>query len=145
MSSHHALKLTYCIHDKILFHNHDTLVKIFKVMQLTKKWSFPSGTAIKNLPAIQEMQETQVQYLGLKDPQRRAWLLTPVFFLGKSHEQRSLVGQGPQSHKELGKTEVIENACNWLNCRFYLDFPRFSIFLFRINSRILNCTWSNCF
>ena len=112
MSSYHAQKLTYYIHDTILFHNHDILVKIFKVIQLTKTWSFPSGTAIKNPPVIQETQETQVQYLGLKDPQRRAWLLTPVFLLGKSHEQRSLVGQGPQGHKELGKTEVSENACN---------------------------------
>ena len=30
--------------------------------------SFPVGSAVKNLPAIQESQETQVQSLGWEDP-----------------------------------------------------------------------------
>ena len=29
---------------------------------------FPGGSAVKNLPAIQETQETQVQALGREDP-----------------------------------------------------------------------------
>ena len=29
---------------------------------------FPSGPAVKNLPAMQELQETQVQSLGWEDP-----------------------------------------------------------------------------
>ena len=29
---------------------------------------FPGGSAVKNLPAMQESQETQVQSLGQKDP-----------------------------------------------------------------------------
>ena len=29
---------------------------------------YPGGSAIKNLPAVQEQQETQVQFLGGKDP-----------------------------------------------------------------------------
>ena len=29
---------------------------------------FPGGSAVKNLPAIQETQETQVQSLGREDP-----------------------------------------------------------------------------
>ena len=29
---------------------------------------FPSGSVVKNLPAIQELQETWVQSLGWKDP-----------------------------------------------------------------------------
>ena len=28
---------------------------------------FPSGSAVKNLPAMQEKQETQIQSLGLED------------------------------------------------------------------------------
>ena len=28
----------------------------------------PSGSEVKNLPAVQEMQETQVQSLGREDP-----------------------------------------------------------------------------
>ena len=47
----------------------------------------------KELPAMQESQETQVQSLGQEDPLE--WGIaaqpTPVFLLGESHEQRNLV------------------------------------------------------
>ena len=29
---------------------------------------FPNGSAVKNLPAVQETQETRVQFLGREDP-----------------------------------------------------------------------------
>ena len=38
-------------------------------------------------------------------PWRRKWLPTPVFLLGKSHEQRSLADYGPWGHKESDTTE----------------------------------------
>ena len=44
---------------------------------------------VKSLPA---MQETWVRSLGWEDPWRRKWQPTPVFLLGESHGQRSLVG-----------------------------------------------------
>ena len=56
---------------------------------------------VKSLPA---MQDTQVQCLGWKDPWRRAWLPTPVFFPGESHGQRSLAGYSPW-FAELDTTE----------------------------------------
>ena len=31
-------------------------------------WGFPIGSVVKNPPAMQETQETQVQYLGGEDP-----------------------------------------------------------------------------
>ena len=31
-------------------------------------WVFPSGSAVKNMPAMQELQETQVRSLGQEDP-----------------------------------------------------------------------------
>ena len=31
-------------------------------------WGFPSGSAVKNLPAVQETQEMLVQSLGQEDP-----------------------------------------------------------------------------
>ena len=34
----------------------------------TVKMDFPGGTVVRNLPAKQEMQETQVQSLGQEDP-----------------------------------------------------------------------------
>ena len=40
-----------------------------------------------------------------KSPWSRKWQPTPVFLSGKSHEQRSLAGYSPWSHKELETTE----------------------------------------
>ena len=57
---------------------------------------------VKNLPA---MQETHVR----KIPWRREWLPTPVFLLGESHGQRSLVGYSAWGHKELDTTEQLNN------------------------------------
>ena len=55
---------------------------------------------IKNLPAnaadIENMFEPWVE----KIPWRRAWQHTPVFLLGESHGQRSLVGYSPEGSKE---------------------------------------------
>ena len=42
-----------------------------------------------------------------KIPWRRKWQPTPVFLPGKSHGQRSLVGHGPQGHKESDTTELL--------------------------------------
>ena len=42
---------------------------------------------------------------------KRAWQPTPVFFLGKSHGQRGLVGYGSWVGKEPDMTEVTEYVC----------------------------------
>ena len=57
---------------------------------------------VKNLPALQE---TQVWSLDREDPLEKGMATTPVFFLGKSHGQRSLAGYSPWGHKESGTTE----------------------------------------
>ena len=44
-----------------------------------------------------------------KIPWRRAWQPTPVFLLGESYAQRSLVGHYPWGPKESDMTEVIEH------------------------------------
>ena len=44
---------------------------------------------VKNLPAMQETQETQVQSWVEKILWRKAWQPTPVFLPRKSHEQRA--------------------------------------------------------
>ena len=44
----------------------------------------------------------QVQSLGHKIPWRRRWQPTPVFLLGKSYGQRSLVGYSPWGRKRVG-------------------------------------------
>ena len=60
---------------------------------------------IKNLPAMQEPQETQFQSLVQKIPWRRKWQPTPVFLVGESHRQRSLVGYSSWGCKESDTTE----------------------------------------
>ena len=52
---------------------------------------------VENPPAMQET------WVG-KILKRRKWLLTPVFLPEESHEQRSLVGHGPQGHTESDTT-----------------------------------------
>ena len=42
-------------------------------------------------------------------PWRRKWQPTPVFFPGKSHGQRSLMGYGPWGHRELDTTEQLNS------------------------------------
>ena len=40
-------------------------------------WGFPSSSAVKNLPA---MQETQIRSLDQEDPLKKEMAITPVFF-----------------------------------------------------------------
>ena len=55
----------------------------------------PRWLRVKNLCAMQEMQETQARSLSREDPWRRVWQPTPVFLPGESHGERSLAGYGP--------------------------------------------------
>jgi len=65
---------------------------------------------VKNLPAMQETWETQVQSLGREDPRKRAWQPTPVSLPGESHGQRHLVGCSPWGCKALDTTEGTEHS-----------------------------------
>ena len=51
---------------------------------------------VKRLPT---MRETGFDPWVRKIPWRRKWQSTPVLLLGKSHEQRSLVGYGLWGHR----------------------------------------------
>ena len=64
-------------------------------------FGFPGGSVLNNLPAMQEMQETQVQSQGQNLPWRKKWQSTPVFLPGKSHGERSLAGYSPWGHKRV--------------------------------------------
>jgi len=44
-----------------------------------------------------------------KIPWKRKWLPTAVFFPGKCHGQRSLVGYSPQDHKKSDITERVNH------------------------------------
>ena len=68
---------------------------------------FLDGSAVKNPPAMQETQRTQVQSLGQEDPlEEEVTKPTPVFLPEKSHGQRHLAGYSPKDRKESDMTEV---------------------------------------
>ena len=53
------------------------------------------------------MWETQLQSLGLEDPQEKGMPPTPVYLPGEFHRQRSLEGYSPWCRKELDTTERL--------------------------------------
>ena len=57
---------------------------------------------VKNPPA---RQETHVQFLGQQNSLEKG--MAPVFLPGAFHEQRSLAGYSPCSHKESDMTERL--------------------------------------
>ena len=59
---------------------------------------------------MQETSETRFDSWAGKISWRRKWQPTPVFLPGESHGQRSLVGYGPQGHKESDMIEVTWHA-----------------------------------
>ena len=63
----------------------------------------PSDSAVKNLPAMQEM---QVPSLGQEDPLEECMATTTRFSPGESHGQRSLMGYSPWDCKALDTAEV---------------------------------------
>ena len=63
-----------------------------KLPTFVESWASLVAQRLKRLPA---MWETWDWSLGREDPWRRKWQPTPVFLLGKSHGQRSLMGHSP--------------------------------------------------
>ena len=56
-------------------------------------WVVPvMAQQVKNLPAVQEMQETQVQSLGQEDSLEKEMASRSSILTEKSHVQKSLVG-----------------------------------------------------
>ena len=65
---------------------------------LQYSWAPLVAQMVKNLPAVRETWVGKISW-------RRAWQPTPIFFLGESHGQRSLVDYSPWGHKETDTTE----------------------------------------
>ena len=65
------------------------------------RWGFPCGSAVKNLPLMQEIQRHGFDPWVGKIPWRRKWQPTPEIWPWKSHGQRSLVGYSSWGCKEL--------------------------------------------
>ena len=70
-------------------------------LQFKISWASLVAQMVKNLPAGQE---TLVQSLGWEDPLEKG-MTTSYRILTRQIPQRSLVGDSPCSHKELGTAE----------------------------------------
>ena len=81
---------------------------------------------VKSLPAMQETQEMQVQFLGRDDLLKDKWQPTPVFLPEKSYGQRSLAGYSPKAHKE---SDANEHKCGLAGTWTILKTFFFQIFL----------------
>ena len=72
---------------------------------INERKGLPWWLSGKESDCLQERTETQVQSLGVgKIPWRRKWQPTPIFLLGKSQGQRSLMGASPWVSKESNMT-----------------------------------------
>ena len=80
---------------------------------------------VKNLPEMQETQDTQVPPLGREDPLEENMQPTPVCLPEKSHGQSSLERYSPKGHKESNTIEHTEqNNPFWKFCLLSrLSFP----------------------
>ena len=88
---------------------------------------FPGGSVVKNLLTMEETQDTRFDPCVRK---RKKWQLTPVFWPGKTHGQRSLAGYSLWGRQELDTTEHIRK----------LPFARNTIAIAIIG---LICYWSS--
>ena len=70
------------------------------VLREVKAPSFPGGSVVRDPPANAE-DTSLIPGLG-KIPWRRKWQPVPVFWPGKSHGQRNLVGYNPWVCKRTG-------------------------------------------
>ena len=92
------------------------------ILHMMYIWGFPGGSVVKNLPAMQETQEMQVQSLGWEDPQRRKWQPTPVFLPGESHGQRSLMGYRLQ---RVGYNYALDTTKHEHKCIYVMLLSQF--------------------
>ena len=70
----------------------------------------------RNPPAMQELQETQVQSLGQEDPQEEEWQPTLVFLPGEPHGLQehpgSLKSMGVRkNHTQLKQVSSVQKTC----------------------------------
>ena len=66
---------------------------------------------------------------------RKAWQPIPVFFPGKSHEQKSLAGYSPYGHKESDMTEVTWQVSKYIlnhlvNWKAFNKIRRYDFYLY---------------
>ena len=69
--------------------------------------SFPKGSAVKNLSAMQETHEMWVPTLSQEDPLEEGMEAHSRILPKESYGKQSLACHSPQGHKQSDMTEVI--------------------------------------
>ena len=69
--------------------------------------SFPSGSVVKNLPAMQDLQETRVLSLGWEDPLEEAW--HDIAYLGMATHS-SILAWKIQGTEEPGRLHTVHRV-----------------------------------
>ena len=86
-------------------------IQVYKLpksnVQVCEFCGFPNGASGKD-PAYRcrRWKRHRLNPWDGKIPWKRTWQPTPVFLLGESHGQRSLVVSSPQDHKESDTTKA---------------------------------------
>ena len=70
-----------------------------------------------------------------RSPWRRAWQLIPVFLIGESHGQRSLVGYSPWGRKEL---DMTEESSTTTTSQSFGNMSNIIVFCYKENRFLLN-------
>ena len=65
---------------------------------------------VKNLPAVQETEETWVPSLGLEDPLEKGMAAHSSILAGESHGQRNLAGYSGWDCRELDMTDRLTHT-----------------------------------
>ena len=86
--------------------------RTFIWLQVSMASGVPSGSAVKNPPA---MQETWFDPWVGKIPWRKAWQPTPVSLSGQSHGQRSLAGLQSTGLQRVGHDWATKHSIKWLS------------------------------
>ena len=74
---------------------------------------FLGGSAVKNLPAMQELQETRVRSLGGADPLEEGMATHSSILAWSMPWIEEPGGLSPWGRKELDTTEVTEQGSLW--------------------------------
>ena len=72
---------------------------------------FPSGSLVRNPPAVQELQEMQVGYLDLEDPLEEGMATHNSILAWRINGERGLVGYSPQGHTGSDMSEAVQRSC----------------------------------
>ena len=80
--------------------------KGMELCYLQQHGGFPDGSAVKNLPAVQEPQELWIWSVGQDDPLEEGMGTHSSILPGESHGQGSLAGYSPQDRKGSDMTEA---------------------------------------